>query len=245
MTHVIFYFKFMDDRMYLIYNFCMKKFLILSIIFSAFVLPVFAEEEVTEPKKTETNKVKLFNKKPVQEVQEVSTEEQENLSADAMVLYNANDIEGSLKILKSIEDAKKTTLDWLLMGNIYQDKKDIDNAALMYQKSILADKTFYRAYYNLGNLYLEDENAIEAIKLYKQSLKYKYDFAYAHYNIGCAYVKLGELKNAKSSFLRAIDNKKDMAEAYYNLAFVYKKLNNTKKAEQYLKIYNELILRKL
>ena len=92
---------------------------------------------------------------------------------------------------------------------------------------------------------LEDENAIEAIKLYKQSLKYKYDFAYAHYNIGCAYVKIGKLKNAKSSFLRAIDNKRDMSEAYYNLAFVYKKLNNTKKAEQYLKIYNELILRKL
>ena len=210
MTHVISYFKFMDGRMYLIYNFCMKKFLILSIIFSIFVLPVFAEEEVAEPKKTETNRVKLFNKKPVREVQEVSNEEQENLSADAMVLYSAN---------------------------------DIDKAALYYQKSIFADKRFYRAYYNLGNLYLEDENALEAIKLYKLSLRYKYDFAYAHYNIGCAYVKLGKLKNAKSSFLKAINNKKDMVDAYYNLAFVYKKLNNNKKAEQYLKIYNELILR--
>ena len=44
-------------------------------------------------------------------------------------------------------------------------------------------------------------------------------------------------------FLKAINNKKDMVDAYYNLAFVYKKLNNNKKAEQYLKIYNEFILR--
>ena len=61
MTHVISYFKFMDGRMYLIYNFCMKKFLILSIIFSIFVLPVFAEEEVAEPKKTETKSKKEYH----------------------------------------------------------------------------------------------------------------------------------------------------------------------------------------
>lgn len=232
----------MDEKTYLTYNFCMKKFVILSIIFSIFILPTFAEEQATPVKKEKTKFSNIF-KKPVKEVQEVSTEEKENLSADAMVLYNANSIDEALKVLNSIEDKNKTALDWLLLGNIYQDKKDIDKAALYYQKSILADKKFYRAYYNLGNLYLEDENALEAIKLYKLSLRYKYDFAYAHYNIGCAYVKLGKLKNAKSSFLKAIGHKKDMTDAYYNLAFVYKKLNNTKKAEQYLKIYNELILR--
>lgn len=242
MPHVIFYFQLMDVKIYLTYNFGMKKVLILSLLFSLFMFPAFAEEQTSAPEKAKVNKLNIF-KKPVKEVQEVSTEEKQNLSADAMVLYNANNIEEALKVLNSIEDKNKTALDWLLVGNIYQDKNDIDKAALYYQKSILADKKFYRAYYNLGNLYLEDENAMEAIKLYKLSLRYKYDFAYAHYNIGCAYVKLGKLKNAKSSFLKAIAHKKDMTDAYYNLAFVYKKLNNTKKAEQYLKIYNELILR--
>lgn len=242
MPHVIFYFQFMDDRLYLTYNLVMKKIIVLTILFGLIAVPAIAEEQAVSPEKPKTNKVKLF-KKNVKEVQEVSTEEKQNLSADAMVLYNANDIEGALKVLNSIEEKSRTALDWLLIGNIYQDKNDIDKAALYYQKSIFADKRFYRAYYNLGNLYLEDENALEAIKLYKLSLRYKYDFAYAHYNIGCAYVKLGKLKNAKSSFLKAINNKNDMADAYYNLAFVYKKLNNNKKAEQYLKIYNELILR--
>lgn len=271
MPHVIFYFKFMDDKIYLIYNFDMKKCIVLTIIsifiFSA--MPIFAEEnsaeltkvnnikatkkidkEVSKSFKKQANKTLPkkninFLKKKQSTKQEVSTENKVNLSADAMVLYNANDIENALNILNSIPEADRTALDWLLMGNIYQDKKDIDKSALMYQKSILTDKKFYRAYYNLANLYLDEENSTEAIKLYKLSLRYKYDFAYANYNLGCAYVKLGKLKSAKSSFLRAIENKRDMTDAYYNLAFVYKKLNNTKKAEQYLKIYNELILREM
>lgn len=189
----------------------------------------------------------LFKKQEVtQENTENSTDEEKvNLSADAMILYNANDIDGALQILENIPEEKRTALDWLLMGNIYQDKKDDDKAAKFYKQSTITDVKFYRGYYNLANLYLDDENLQEAIRLYKLALKYKHDFGYAYYNIGCAYVKLGDLKKAKSAFLKAAQYKNDLPEIYYNLVFVYKRLGDTKNAENYLKIYNELMTRKM
>jgi len=224
----------------------MKKYIILFLTGLFLVNTVQAQENII------TNKLRnsLFNKNQSQTKINTNSEnnqnsEQENLSADAMILYNANDIEGALQILLSITEENRTALDWLLLGNIYQDKKDNANAVLMYQKAIIKDIKFYRAYYNLGNIYLEDENTQEAIKLYKSALKYKPDFGYGYYNIGCAYVKIGNLKKAKSAFLKAAEYKKEMPETYYNLVFIYKKLGDTKKAEEYLKIYNELAERKL
>lgn len=222
----------------------MKKLIILGITLLIFTTSAHAEDFTQTVNKFCKN---LFNKTQTTEnsTEQNFDEEKTSLSADAMILYNANDIEGSLQILESIPEEKRTALDWLLIGNIYQDKKDIDKTATCYQKAITTDAKFYRGYYNLANLYLDDENSLEAIKLYKLSIKYKHDFSYAYYNMGCAYVKLGDLKKAKSSFLKAIEHKNDLVDAYYNLAFVYKELNDTKKAEEYLKIYNELITRKL
>ncbi len=223
----------------------MKKYYILLIIGLFLANSVHASEHIKQ-----TNPIKSLFLKKTQSSQTIENNsdkntEEDNLSADAMILYNANDIEGALKIIKDIPEDKKTALDWLLEGNIYQDKKDNEKAAICYNNSIIKDEKFYRAYYNLANMYLEDENSQEAVKLYKLSIKYKPDFGYAHYNLGCAYIKLGKLKNAKSSFSKAIEHKNDLINAYYNLAFVYKKLNNNKKAEEYLKIYNELTARKL
>ena len=200
----------------------MKKLILLLFICTIFVLPANSQESQTPP-----------------------LQEDSNMSADAMVLYNANDIDGAEKILNAIPEVDRIALDWLLLGNILQDKNDIKNAAIMFKKSIDTDKKFYRGYYNLGNLYLEDENPTEAIKLHKAAIKYKPDFAYAHYNLGCAYVKLGQLNKAKSSFLKASEYKKNNSDIYYNLAYVYKKLNKPKKAEEYLNFYNQIINGKL
>ena len=221
----------------------MKKYIVLSVIILFFINSVQAEDLTKFKNYSFKN---LFNKSSVTEQNtEANPEENDNLSADAMILYNSNDIDGALKILEEIPEDKRTALDLLLMGNIYQDKKDTDKAASYYQKSILKDSRFYRGYYNLANLYIENDNIHEAIRLYKLAIRNKSDFGYAHYNLGCAYVKIGDLNKAKSSFLRAAEYKKEFPDTYYNLAFVYKKLNNNKKAEDYLKIYNELIARKL
>lgn len=196
----------------------MKKLVLLLFICAFFVLPATAAD-----------------------IQPPVKQEDANLSAEVTVLYNTNDIDEAQKILNTIPDTDKTALDWLLLGNILQDKNDIKNAAVMFKKSIQVNKKFYRGYYNLGNLYLEDENPNEAIKLYKYAIRYKSNFAYAHYNTGCAYIKLGQLNKAKASFLKAAEHKKNNSDIYYNLAFVYKKLNNTKKAEAYLNFYNQII----
>ncbi len=235
----------MDIENYLSYNFGMKKFFTILSLLIFFANSVQAEEFT----QTFNNFCKnLFNPKTQikQEIKsENNNEDKPSLSADAMILYNANDIDAALQILESIPKEDRTALDWLLIGNIYQDKKDTDKAATFYKQSTLTDIKFYRGYYNLANLYLEEENFQEAINLYKLAIKYKHDFGYAYYNLGCAYVKLGNLTKAKNFFLKATQYKNDLPEIYYNLAFVYKELNNNKKAEEYLKIYNELTARKM
>lgn len=178
--------------------------------------------------------------KPTEKVEEGQTEEVKNTSAEAVILYNCNNIDEAMMVLKSIPEEKRTALDWLLMGNIYQDNDEIENAAIMFKKSTLVDLKFYRGYYNLAYLYLQDENPKEAIKLLKIALRYKPDFSYAYYNLGTAYIKIGDLKKARNALLKAIEHKGDYANAYYNLVYVYSELGNTKKAEEYLKLYNEL-----
>ena len=245
MPHVFFYFQLWIFK--LIYSIIsgMKKIFILLTLILFFANSAIAEDNIFLKKDFYKN---IFNFKQLtksETTESNTTEEQVNFSADAMILYNANDIEGALQILENIPDEKKTALDLLLMGNIYQDKKDTVKAATFYKQATIKDIKFYKGYYNLGNLYLDEDNFQEAIKLYKSAIKYKHDFGYAYYNLGCAYVKIGDLNKAKNSFLKAKEYKNDLPEIYYNLAFVYKNLNNKKKAEEFLKIYNELMTRKL
>ena len=60
MPHVIFYFQFMDDRLYLTYNLVMKKIIVLTILFGLIAVPSIAEEQAVSPEKPKINKVKLF-----------------------------------------------------------------------------------------------------------------------------------------------------------------------------------------
>lgn len=187
----------------------------------------------------------VFAALPWEQKKEVSkiiqSEQIQNITNQANVLYAENDINNAFNLLLSIPEEERNAQNWLLLGNILQDQGKIDEAAFMYNRAIQIDETFYKAYYNLGNLYLQDGRTNMAIEEYKKVIKLKPEYPYAHYNLGCAYIKLGKLGKAKYELLTAIDLKNTVADFHYNLAYIYKQQKKEKQAKIYLDYYNKLI----
>ncbi len=164
----------------------------------------------------------------------------DDLSKQAVAFYSDNNFNKTMDLLLQIDEKDRSAQDWLILGNLLDEKGEKENAIFMYQKSINTDARYYKAYYNLANIYLADEKYNMAVDNYKKALKYNSENAYIHYNLACAYIKQGEIKKAKSSLIRAITLKNDVAEFHYNLAYVYKSLNKQKLAQTYLDNYNKL-----
>lgn len=170
--------------------------------------------------------------------------EELTLSEYATIFYGENNTKEAMSYILKIKETERTAQDWLILGNILQDNGKITDAIFMYQKAILTDKTYYKAYYNLANIYFEENKLNLALKNYKLASKYNDEFPFAFYNSGCVYLELGNIKKAKLMFIKAIDIKNTIPEFHYNLAYVYKKLNKEKLSKQYLENYNQLILNK-
>lgn len=167
--------------------------------------------------------------------------EEMSKSQQAVTFYNDNNVVEAVKVLQSIPESEKTAQDWLLMGNLLQDQNKISEAAFMFKRAILIDKTYYKPYYNLANLYMDEERPQLAIDNYKVVIKLKPDFAYGYYNLGCAYLRLGEYKKAKKYLEKAVELKNTEPDFQYNLAFCYKKLNKLKLSARHLEFYDKLM----
>lgn len=163
-----------------------------------------------------------------------------DLSKQATAFYSDNNFQMTLELLLQIDETERSAQDWLLLGNLLDEKGEKENAIFMYQKALFVDEKYYKAYYNLANHYLADERYNIAIENYKLALKYNKENPYVHYNLACAYIKLAELKKAKSHLIKAVTLKNDIPEIHYNLAFVYKSLGKDKIAQDYLNNYNKL-----
>ena len=151
-----------------------------------------------------------------------------------------NNFHKTMDLLLQIDEKSRSAQDWLLLGNLLEEKGERQNAIFMYQKAINVDEKYYKAYYNLANNYLSDDKYNMAIDNYKKAIKYNKDNPYIHYNLACAYIKLAEIKKAKSELIKAVTIKNDIPEVHYNLAYVYKTLNKPKIAQSYLDNYNKL-----
>ncbi len=206
------------------YNVAMKRtFLVLLFVF--FALPSIAIDMKLENFFTDQR-------------QEVSS--YENETQEARAFYAQNNLEEAMNVLVSIPAESRSAENWLLMGNIQQDKGNIKDAIFMFESALMADAKFYKAYYNLAVVYFDEEKYSLALENLLKAKKYKNDLPIIYYNLGCTYLKLGEFKKAKNEFLYAIELKNTEPDYYYNLALVYKKLNNEKKANYYLDFYNRL-----
>ena len=165
----------------------------------------------------------------------------EELSKQATAFYSDNNFNKTLDLLLQINEKERSAQDWLLLGNLLQEKGEKNNAIFMYQKAINTDEKYYKAYYNLGNIYLNDDKYNMALENYKKAEKLNKTNPYLYYKLACVYIKLADLKNAKTALIKAVTIKNDIPEIHYNLAYVYKCLNKPKIAQQYLDNYNKLV----
>ena len=164
----------------------------------------------------------------------------EDLSKQATAFYSDNNFQKTMDLILQIPEAERSAQDWLLLGNVLQDKGEKDNAVFMYQKAIVVNPKFYKAYYNLANNYAENNQFNLAIENYKKAASLNKENPYIFYNLACVYIKTGELKKAKNNLNKAIMFRADIPEFHYNLAFVYKQLNKPKLAQTYLDNFNKL-----
>ena len=162
------------------------------------------------------------------------------LSQQATAFYSDNNFNKTLELLLQIEENDRTAQDWLLLGNLMDEKGERDNAVFMYQKAINTDHKYYKAYFNLANIYLSEERYNMAIENYRQAIKYNKNNPYVYYNLSCAYIKQGKIRDAKNALIKAVMLKNDIPEVQYNLAYVYKELKRPKTAQTYLDNYNKL-----
>ena len=171
----------------------------------------------------------------------VSQETQNQQSQQARAFYAQNDIDEALGILQNIKEEERSVQDWLLIGNIMQDKENIDQAIYMFNKAVQKDPKYYKAHYNLGYIYLTKNQPNMALTEFKLSVKYKPDFSYGYYNMGCAYLKLKKYSQARYNFFRALNLRANEPDIYYNLAYTYKMQGNEKQAKTYLDLYNKMM----
>ena len=164
----------------------------------------------------------------------------EELSKQATAFYSDNNFHKTLELLLQIDENERTAQDWLLLGNLMDEKGERDNAVFMYQKAINTDAKYYKAYYNLANIYLSEERYNMAIDNYKLALKYNKTNPFVYYNLSCAYIKQGKIRDAKNALIKAVTLKSDIPEVQYNLVYVYKELKKPKIAQIYLDNYNKL-----
>lgn len=163
------------------------------------------------------------------------------LSQQAIAFYSDNNYSKTMELLLQINENDRTASDWLLLGNLLDEKGEKEQAIFMYQKSLNTDPKFYKAYYNLANIYFEQAKYNMAIDNYKAAIKLNQTNPYIYYNLACVYLKQGKNKNAKDALIKSLTIRNDIPEVHYNLAYVYRKLNKQKLAEIYLENYNKLI----
>ena len=162
-------------------------------------------------------------------------------SQQSRALYAQNDIDKALELLEQIPEDERSAQDWLLIGNIMQDKEEIDKALYMFNKSAQKEPKFYKPHYNMGYIYLSKNHPNMALEEFKLAVKYKNDFSYGYYNIGCVYLKLKKYSQARYNFFRSLSLRANEPDVYYNIAYTYKMQNKEKQAQTYLDLYNQMM----
>ena len=164
-----------------------------------------------------------------------------DLSKQATAFYSDNNYHKTMDLILQINESERSAHDWLLLGNVLEDKGEPENALFMYKKAIVVDPKNYKAYYNVANHYFNKGQYNMALLNYKKAVTLKKETPYLYNNLACTYIKLNEYNKAKSSLNKALLLRNDISDIHYNLAFVYKKLGKQKLAQTYLDNYNKLI----
>lgn len=116
------------------------------------------------------------------------------------------------------------------VGNIYYNKKDVENAEKYYKIAASGEGTFAQPYFNLGTILQFRGDIDGAIKLYEKAIEIDSNFYYPYQNLAFIYAQRGNLTKSKENIEKLKTLIPNNPRVYYNSALIYLALNDKKKA---------------
>src|SRR5262249_2860794 len=82
---------------------------------------------------------------------------------------------------------------WFNLGNLLQDKDDLDGASASYQSALKARPRYAAARSNLGTVLLDQGKPDTAVREFRAALEHEPEHADAHWNLAIALLQQGEM----------------------------------------------------
>jgi tetratricopeptide (TPR) repeat protein len=120
-----------------------------------------------------------------------------------------------------------------ILGDIYTERMQIEEAVAHYDEIIKIDPDFVYAYYKKGVAQKLMLRMVEdAIKSFEKCLELGYHDAYVYYNLGDIYFNLELYAEALTHYSKALELKPDSAIILTRLAHMYYEVGQTERAEE-------------
>ncbi len=116
------------------------------------------------------------------------------------------------------------------VGNIYYNKKDLENAEKYYRIAVSQDDIFAEPHFNLGTILQSRGDIYGAVKLYEKAIEINPNFYYPYQNLAVIYAQQGNLTKAVENIEKLKLLIPNNPRVYYNSALVYLALDNKTKA---------------
>ena len=152
-------------------------------------------------------------------------------------LINLSKFSESLNLLKNLENFYLNDVNFNnLIGFVYQNLNDFNNANNYYKKSLQLDNTNFDTNFNIGILNYKTKNFKEAEKIFENLSKKFTENKDIFYNLGVIKYEMELYKEASEYFEKALNLNDKFYFAQHHLAECYEKLNNIDLAiENYIK----------
>jgi Tfp pilus assembly protein PilF len=106
--------------------------------------------------------------------------------------------------MEILKDRPDNIFAYYELGNVFQDKGQLDEAILCYRKAIETNPHFTEPYNNLGNVYRKKGRLDEAETYYRIAVKAMPDFFGSYYNLGETLREKGLLDEAIECYRKAL-----------------------------------------
>ena len=87
------------------------------------------------------------------------------------------------------------------LGTIHYNRREYDQAEVMYRRATVADPEYALAFFDLGNVLDEMQRLTEATAAYQRAVSLVPQYADAHYNLALAYERQGHRRRALRHWL--------------------------------------------
>jgi tetratricopeptide (TPR) repeat protein len=135
--------------------------------------------------------------------------------------YQHGDTDTALDDLNNaVRENPDLTMAHVVLGDIYRDKKDYNNAQTHYEIAVHLDPYDYKNHYNLGLTYQFLNKLQEAAQCYLKALSLKANDLNSTMNLGLVYLALNQSDDALAMMKKAVAIAPDSAAAHTNYGVV-------------------------